>query len=725
MAFTGKTGKLSLVQILGLIKSTEEESFLHLKTESTSWCLQVKSGKIIAIGGDAVEVDIEDILITRGLLKAEILKNLDDDRIREKGLAGTLAAEGHISQDQADQAVFHFTETAFFEFLGETQGEFEWRDTPGLTVHRMDPAFGKWIYDTAPDLQKLNKFRTYFSDFDARLFWITPAKNPRLPAELDLKEIYLLSRYRPNITVRTYWKAITEDIGKYSELLVRLSERGILTPHPPGSGKIPNAKPFLRALLARVVDQLQASVKLLGSQGEIAEILRSINENLVKIPDLAAAAALRSEDLGNLSTLTGSLDGLLDLNGVEELNLQQDIESGGSEPAQPSPAKPAGRRISAKPAGSQAKSGVKRQPAQKAGTAESAAAIDSNESQEILRKMQPDPKREAEALQIIESSRKNDRDGAALEEKVEAKVRYRRFMSEVTMAYNRFSMTRQTLFEMFGVTPNSDRKAIHKSFLKRINTINPKGIVFSRLDHETLEKAIFLRDQYKKAYITLMDDTKKRAYIDSLRTERQEAEDNKVKAMQLFNQGMDKVRAGKFDEARELFRRAAKFDPNSPVYYSVLEDIDKEEREGNAVKFFQAGILAFKQKNDYDRAIKLIRKAISLRPLDPTYHLKLAEIQALSGEHKQEAVDSYLAALDLDPGNQELRLLIANFLKNLGRKQEAANMYRDILKWNPEHTVVEKHLQELLKEGIKPVKDADRAKEKAVEKEQALNEEFE
>lgn len=722
MAFTGKAGKLSLVQLLGLIKSTEEESFLHLSTENNSWCLEVKHGQITAIGGDAVDIDIEDILITRGLLKAEILKDLDDESVQEKGLAATLADQGHITSEQAEQAVFHFTETAFFEFLGETQGDFDWRSKPDLKLFSMDPKFSLWINETSPDLQKLNKFRTYFSDFDARIYWITPAKSPRLPAQLDLMEIRMLSRYRPSITIRSYWKTLDSDIGKYSEMLVKLSEREILTHHPPGSGKIPNAKPFLRAMLARVVDQLQAATKLLGSSGEIVDILKEINENLVKIPDYAAAAALRSEDLGNLSNLTGSLDGLLDLNGVEELNLQQAIESDES----PAPGSSAGKKQKTGPKAqtSGAKSGVKRQPMQKkAGANESDTAA--ADSQEIHRKMQPDPKREEEVEQIITGSKKNERDGASLEEKVAAKVRYRRFMSEVTMAYNRFSMTRQTLFEMFGVTPNSDRKAIHKSFVKRINAINPKGIVFSQLDKEVIEKAVFLRDQYKKAYITLMDEKRKRAYIDSLRADRQAAEDNKVKAMQLFNQGMEKVRAGKFDEAREMFHRAAKFDPNSPVYYSVLEDIDKEEREGNAVKFFQAGILAFKQKNDYDRAIKLIRKAISLRPLDPTYHLKLAEIQAMSGDHKEEAVESYQAALDLDPGNQELRLLIANFLKNLGRKQEAANMYRDILKWNPENTVVEKHLQELLKEGIKPMKESEKDAEQVARKEQAVNEEFE
>lgn len=95
----------------------------------------------------------------------------------------------------------------------------------------------------------------------------------------------------------------------------------------------------------------------------------------------------------------------------------------------------------------------------------------------------------------------------------------------------------------------------------------------------------------------------------------------------------------------------------------------------------------------------------------------------LSGKYKSDAVDSYLRALDLDPGNQDLRLTIANLMRNLGRKQEAANLYQEILKWNPENTLIKKNLIELQKEGIKPDKSqAERRKDK---KDKVINEEFE
>jgi len=701
MAFTGKPGKFTSVQILGLMHNSDEVIYLKIKTRNTLWCLKCEDNRLVAIGGDPLENDIEDILITRGLLKIEILKEIDDSAVRKKGLEKLLVAKGQITEKQAQQAIYHLAESAFFEFIAETSGTFELIDSPCMRLYKLDRAFSTLISEANPDITFLKKFRSHFHDFDARLYWITPAKNPSLPKEMKLEEIKVLSRYRPSITIRSFWKSLKEPKLLVSEILVTLSERKILNPNPPGTAKIPNAKPFLRAMLARVVDQLLESQKLLGADNEIIEILNSINENLINLPTLTAATYKR-EELGDLSGLTGSLDGILDLNGVEELNLEQEIDKKDASPKKTTP-----------------KAGVRRQPVKKAKPKTRSEVT----SEPIQRTMTSNQKRTDEALAIIEASKNLLGEGVSLEEKVDAKVRFRKFTSEVNMSFNKFTMTQQTLFEVLNVIPTATRKQIHKAFVKLINAINPKGIQFRKLDLETIEKAIFLRDELKKIYITLMDEKKKRAYIDSMREGRQLKEDNKLKAMNLFNEGMDRVRAGKYDEAREIFRRAVKFDPNSPVYYTVLEDIDKEEREGNAVKFFQAGILAFKQKNDFKRAIKLIRKAITLRPLDPTYQLKLAEIQAMSPEYRDDAFDSYIKALELDPGNQELRILIATFMKNRNRKQDAANMYHEVLRWNPEHSVVKKHLLELAKEGITPAKAEQTSKK--TKKERNLNEEFE
>ncbi|MBN1879961.1 tetratricopeptide repeat protein [bacterium] len=708
MTFTGKPGDLATAEILGIIHASQTPKILKISSADRTYFLRSDNCRIVAIGNDRSDEQLRQVFKDRGMM---------------------LPATGLLSEQVADAepgtpmalAGYHLAEALFFQFLELKDGRFEWLDASPSSLFKFDDTVSRWIEICQPDVQFMTQFRIQFPDFDKLHHWVHSDDGNLTVEDLTLDEIRIIAENRQDLTVRKELSTHAVSLKSVSEVLLRLKQSYFLTEDTSDSPEPSSSLLFMQTLLGNAVDRLMEVNTLLGRDRELMDILQAINEKLDSVNFSKPPVSFSPDELGDLVNLTGSLEGLLDLNGVEELNLQQEMESTHRKPlvSMSSTPKPSEDR---QPEKKNVKAGVKRQPIA-TGSAEIVdlyGMLDSNKSK---REMQPDKKREDEAVRIIQESVKYDRDNASMEEKVESKVRYRRFGSNVTMAYNRYVMTNQTLFEMFGLAPNADKKAIHKAFVKSIEMINPKGIRFRILDQPILEKAVYLRDVYKGAYVILMDDDKKRRYLAGMRKGRQLAEENKTQAMRLFNTGMEKIRSGKFEEARAIFAQAAKLDPNSPVYYSVLEDIDKEEREGNAVKFFQAGILAFKQKNDYERAIQLIRKAVSLRPLDPTYHLKLAEIQLLSGKYKEDAVVTYQHALDLDPGNQDLRLTIANLVKNLGRKQEAANMYQDMLKWNPDNTVVKKFLLELQKEGIKPVQDeASKSKEK---KDTVVNEEFE
>jgi tetratricopeptide (TPR) repeat protein len=723
MAFTGKPGMLHAEELLGILHTSPDRKILKITSGDLAYYLQSESRRLTGTAREGQKGDLARVMQDRGLLSSEATDSLTAEH-KKKGQKETVVHEADdLTDDQLQSARLHLAEIIFFDFLNLEKGHFEWLETEPDTLLKIDPVFSEWVAASFQNVSLMAQFRTRFPDFDQRLFWITPPDNLALVPDMSLEEIHLLSRYHPAITIRDYLKLNPDYLPTLAERLIQLNEKKILTTHSPGQTKQPNSKPFLRALLAMIVDKLIKVQNLIGKDGEFIDILKSINENLEHVTILSTDSGMPTDDLSGLSDLTGSLEGLLDLNGIEELNLQETMESARAQIERTPRSEPKNQ-----PARSQGpsqkrnvKAGVKRQPLK--------ADISDSESahiEELIQKrgeLKHDPKREAEAKKIIQESAKIDLDGASMEERVDSKVRYRRFTSNVTMIFNRFFVTNQSLFEMLGVTPNSDRKTIHKAFVKAIDTINPRGIQFQSLDKPVVEKAIVLRDLFKYAYMTFMDDERKQRYLESLRKGRSEVSENREKAMMLFNQGMDKVRKGRFDEARAIFMQASKLDPNSPVYYSMLEEIDHEEREGSAVKFFQAGILAFKQKNNHERAIQLIRKAISLRPLDPTYHLKLAEIQMLSGTYKADAIETYQRALELDPGNQDLRMTIANLLRNLGRKQEAANAFQEMLKWNPENTLIRKNLMELAKEGIKPEKsEADKKKDR---KDAIVNEEFE
>jgi tetratricopeptide (TPR) repeat protein len=272
------------------------------------------------------------------------------------------------------------------------------------------------------------------------------------------------------------------------------------------------------------------------------------------------------------------------------------------------------------------------------------------------------------------------------------------------MNYNRLHMRNMNYFEMLGVPPNANRKAIHKAFTKIIRKINPRGVRLTDRDKELLERAVWVRDKLKEAYKTLMDPVQRRRYLANLRESREDVERRKSQALVLFNEGMAAFKEEKFDKAKEIFMKAIKYDPNSPVYYNMLEEIRKKESSSKATKYFQGAILAFKQKNDPNRAIKLLKKAITLSPKQGIFYQKLAEIQASQPTTRMDAIQSYETALELDPGNMELRLTVANYLLKIGQKQEAANRFQEILKWNPDNMSARKALLALKKEGVVPKK---------------------
>ncbi len=691
MTFTGKPGDLTIEEILGIIHASIETRILKVEADSRVFYLHARENRLIAIGRPGVNDELHKMV----------------------------ESDSQSSKISTNSIIQNLSESVFFEFLELPAGRFEWISLIPEDLLDLDVVISDWIASLMPDVNAMTQFRKRYPDFDIPLKLSVPPDNTEKLRDVSSNEFQLLTATFPFATPRTLLTLQPDDLRLTTEMIGRLGDRGLISERPPEMSSDPDDAKMLHSMLSIVLARLVEINRLFGNDGELFGVLQLISSKLDHFGMERAHISFSHDELGDLVGLTGDLEGLLDLNGVEELNLQQEMETSNRASSIPPKPRP---QPEVTPDKRSPKAGVKRQPMKSDATEKDDPDL-SLDLDKSKREMVPDPKRQEEAAGIIQASLRFDRDTTSMEEKVEAKVRYRKLTSNVTMAYNRYVMTNQTLFEMLGLLPNAEKKTIHKAFVKAIESINPKGIRFRSLDQGIIEKAIYLRDVYKKAYIILMDDEKKRRYVGGMRKDRQAADENKTQAMRLFNVGMEKVRLGKFDEARTIFVQAAKLDPNSPVYYSVLEDIDKEEREGNAVKFFQAGILAFKQKNDYERAIQLIRKAISLRPLDPTYHLKLAEIQLLSGKYKEDAITTYLHALDLDPGNQDLRLTIANLVKNVGRKQEAANMYQVILKWNPDNTVVKKFLLELQKEGIKPVQDAaSKSKEK---KDTVINEEFE
>ncbi|MGD1147313.1 MAG: CheR family methyltransferase [Thermoanaerobaculaceae bacterium] len=79
-----------------------------------------------------------------------------------------------------------------------------------------------------------------------------------------------------------------------------------------------------------------------------------------------------------------------------------------------------------------------------------------------------------------------------------------------------------------------------------------------------------------------------------------------------------------------------------------------------------------------DRAADLVDQALVTDPSDPAVHALEGFLHEVSGR-TQMAVASYRAALFLDPGLFQVRLLLADSLRRLGHEQRAAIEFREVM----------------------------------------------
>ncbi|MBN1550709.1 tetratricopeptide repeat protein [bacterium] len=692
MAFTGETGALSLSELLSLCLAKEDPGVCILSCDNTQYFLGFSENKLTGISRKPESTSLIDILTDRKLIPEDKLKTLTESPDFSSNLEEVIQELDIVSAEQIQTAKHHRAESTFFKLLDRSEGNFSFHPFDKESICFFDMQIRDCISQIVPDIDFLRDFGQAFPDFDMRLLWISPAEFEAVVANLTLNEIKLLAQYKPGITIRNYLYALPINRQNLMESLLNLNRLNILTTKLAVNIKPPDSRPFLRSLLSNVVGRLESIQDLIGADGEVFGLIKKISEQLsldVSDEDEMIESA-EPENLDDLLSITSSIDDILSSGELEGLDIRDhsvELDSENDEVELEAPAndeEEAAEEVEVKK--------IPESPPEKTPVVGSEAPVAKKETKT------PPPK------SSIPTEQELDDEPLTLEEQIEAKVAYRQFISNVTMAYNRLRLKKLNYFEILGVPPNADKKAIHKAFIKSIRKINPKNVNLKDRDKEYLEKAVAVRDKLKLAYKTLTEPKLRRRYLGSLRQVRESEDKKKSEALVLFNRGMAEFKNGNYDKAREIFKKAVSLDPNSPVYYNMLESIEKEERSSNATKFYQAGILAFTKKNDPQRAIQLIKKAIKMAPGQVSSYIKLAEIQGSNADTRKDAIQSFQMALELDPGNHELRLKYAAYLKSIGLKQEAANAYQETLKWNPDMITARKEILALQKEGIKPQK---------------------
>jgi len=123
--------------------------------------------------------------------------------------------------------------------------------------------------------------------------------------------------------------------------------------------------------------------------------------------------------------------------------------------------------------------------------------------------------------------------------------------------------------------------------------------------------------------------------------------------------------AGQFDEACAIYKTLLQENPNHPDALNL------------------AGLLEFENGN-YERAIEFIKNATIYSSDNAEFHNNLGSVYA-SHAKTTLAVESFQAAIGIDPTFSIAYENLGNALRDLGRFQEAIKQYQKVISLNPEH----------------------------------------
>ena len=101
------------------------------------------------------------------------------------------------------------------------------------------------------------------------------------------------------------------------------------------------------------------------------------------------------------------------------------------------------------------------------------------------------------------------------------------------------------------------------------------------------------------------------------------------------------------------------------------------------------------QLGEIEQALKFARQSVNLSPKSGTEAMNLGVILSRAGQ-PEDAEKEFLRAISLDPSLKDAYGRLAIFYIQTGRKQDAANILDQYLKWNPDeilfHLIKEKSL---------------------------------
>ena len=153
--------------------------------------------------------------------------------------------------------------------------------------------------------------------------------------------------------------------------------------------------------------------------------------------------------------------------------------------------------------------------------------------------------------------------------------------------------------------------------------------------------------------------------------------------------------------AREYFEKAASLDPDNSVYQEKLGKIYVTQKDyPNAINAFErlyesnktrSDVLQilyqlYGSQNEYKMMIKCLERLETLEGTSEQIALSKMQIYEQMGEKRKE-YDELKALVDSHPLDLNYRVMFGNWLLQNGKKKEALQKYRDVLKEDPNNSL--------------------------------------
>lgn len=146
------------------------------------------------------------------------------------------------------------------------------------------------------------------------------------------------------------------------------------------------------------------------------------------------------------------------------------------------------------------------------------------------------------------------------------------------------------------------------------------------------------------------------------------------------------LKASKLDKAGALFERNLNFERAAEIYLQMRDYTRAAENLERAGNHFRAGQLYFKMSR-WDRAMEELQRVPAENPHFPDAGLWLGHMLEKSG-NRQMAMQQYLEVVrDRPVSNQtlEIYLRLARICDERGQKQQAIDLVKQMLAFNPKH----------------------------------------